>query len=333
MRQLAIAISFIACFFVLSARADESGQMRAEQAGSALIGTRAPALTLTTIDGQSIDLAQLYGKKAVYLKFWATWCVPCLQQMPHFEHAFETAGDDLAVIAVNTNFNETLDGVKAYRQKHGLKMPIVMDDGRLAAALNLRVTPQHVLIARDGRIAYVGHLADENLDLSIAAVRQPNSHARIAKERKAPRADAPPAMVHTSSGQAFPLRDPRGRKETVLVFLSPWCEGYLKDSRPTRSAQCRKVREQTDSHARLNAERWIGISSGLWANAADLKSYQDKNAVQIPLILDTSGDLFRSYKVTSVPTLVVLDASGHEVKRQSGAQADLDSLLKGAPQS
>lgn len=333
MRQLAIAMSFLACLAWFTARADESGQTRAEQAGSALIGTKAPALTLTTIDGQTINLAELYGKKAVYLKFWATWCVPCLQQMPHFEHAFETAGDDLAVIAINTNFNETLEGVKAYRQKHGLKMPIVMDDGRLAAALNLRVTPQHVLIARDGRIAYVGHLADEALDLSIASVRQPNSHASVAKNGGVQRSGARPMMVQTSSGQAFALRDPQGHKQTVLVFLSPWCEGYLKDSRPAMSAQCKKVREQTDAQAKSNAVRWIGISSGLWANAADLKAYQQKNAVQIPLSLDTSGDLFRSYQVTSVPTLVVLDAAGHEVKRESGADADLGSLLKEAPKT
>jgi peroxiredoxin len=333
MRQLAIALSLFVCLSGSNAWADESGQGRAEQAGSALIGTKAPSLVLTTIDGQRIDLAQLYGKKAVYLKFWATWCVPCLQQMPHFEHAFETEGDDLAVIAINTNFNETLDGVKAYRQKHGLKMPIVMDDGRLAAALNLRVTPQHVLIARDGRIAFVGHLADENLDLSIASVRQPNSRASVAKVRAVAHAEALPAMVHTSAGKPFALRDPQGHKPTVLVFLSPWCEGYLKESRPEMSAQCRRVREQTDSKAKSGTVRWIGISSGLWADAADLKAYQDKNAVQIPLSLDTSGALFRGYKVTSVPTLVVLDPSGHEVKRESGADVDLDSLLTGAPKT
>jgi len=52
----------------------------------------APRLNLETIDGDVIDLGGLYGRKAVYIKFWATWCVPCRQQMPHFEQAYETAG-------------------------------------------------------------------------------------------------------------------------------------------------------------------------------------------------------------------------------------------------
>jgi thiol-disulfide isomerase/thioredoxin len=47
---------------------------------------------LHTIDGETIDLGRLYGKQADYLKLWATWRGPCMQQMPHFEHAYETAG-------------------------------------------------------------------------------------------------------------------------------------------------------------------------------------------------------------------------------------------------
>ena len=63
-----------------------SGQARAETAGHELVGSPAPSLVLHTIDNQTVDLTRLYGEKAVYLKFWATWCVPCRQQMPHFEH-------------------------------------------------------------------------------------------------------------------------------------------------------------------------------------------------------------------------------------------------------
>lgn len=53
-----------------------------------ILGTPAPAIKLTTIDGDTIDLSELYGKKAVYLKFWATWCIPCRAQMPHFENVY-----------------------------------------------------------------------------------------------------------------------------------------------------------------------------------------------------------------------------------------------------
>jgi peroxiredoxin len=312
------------------ARADESGQERAQAAGSALIGTPAPALKLTTIDGQILDLGAVYGKKAVYLKFWATWCVPCLQQMPHFEHAYETEGDDVLVVGINTNFNETPQGVRDYRRKHGLQMPIVIDDGRLAAALNLRVTPQHVLIARDGRIAYVGHLADEALDLELAALRQSNSHAPPAQSAAAKGATRRPSRVVTSDGQTFTLRDPKAARQTVLVFLSPWCESYLKESRPAMSAQCRRVREGADQLVGGSARRWLGVSSGLWANEADLKDYQHKNSLKMPVALDAGGDLFRGFNVTLVPTVIVLDAAGKEVGRGSGETLNLEALLASA---
>src|SRR5271165_3663951 len=154
------------------ARAAGSGQQLAENAGRSLLGKPAPRLVLTTIDGDPIDLGRLYGKQAVYLKFWATWCVPCREQMPHFEHTYETAGPDLAVIAVNAGFDDSVEEIQKYRRALGITMPIVLDDGQLGAAFNLRVTPQHIVIGRDGRIQYVGHLADERLDAALLAARQ-----------------------------------------------------------------------------------------------------------------------------------------------------------------
>lgn len=92
----------------------ETGQQRAEAAGRGLVGSPAPRLVLKTIDGKVIDLAGLYGRKAVYLKFWATWCVPCREQMPHLERAFERAGPDLAVVAIDVGFDDSVDAVRRY---------------------------------------------------------------------------------------------------------------------------------------------------------------------------------------------------------------------------
>jgi thiol-disulfide isomerase/thioredoxin len=168
-RLLAACCCFGALFGATVSKAAEelTGQGRAEAVGQQLIGMQAPPLVLKTIDGQQIDLGKLYGKQAVYLKFWATWCVPCREQMPHFEHVYQTRGSDLSVIAIDSGFNDSLEEVRGSREKLHINMPIVVDDGRLGEIFHLRVTPQHIIIGRDGRVQFVGHLADDRLDAAL----------------------------------------------------------------------------------------------------------------------------------------------------------------------
>ena len=333
MRKLLLLITLIGA----TAQAS-TGQERAQAAGGSLIGQPAPRLVLQTIDGRSIHLGVLYGKQAVYLKFWATWCVPCREQMPHFERSFERAGPHLAVIAVNAGFNDSLEDVRSYRQTLGLKMPIVIDDGRLAAALNLRVTPQHVVIGRDGRVLYVGHLVDARLEQALATAvgTAPVSAKNVPAVRGEPALGVgdrlPPLSVPGVDGKAVSLRDSGHRGPTVLVFLWPSCESYLADKRPERSAACRAVREQIEVLAAAGGPtRWLGISSALWASREDLIEYQTERKISIPLVLDESGALFRKFGVTTVPTLIVIDADGRIVGRRSDAGEELRRELERLP--
>ncbi|MES2106453.1 MAG: TlpA disulfide reductase family protein [Pseudomonadota bacterium] len=337
------AYKLLAIFLLLlsSAALAASGQERAETAGRSLIGAAAPRLVFKSIDGVDVDLGSLYGKKAVYLKFWATWCQPCREQMPHFQRSYEQAGADLAVIGVNAGFNDTVADVREYRRSLGLGMPLIIDDGRLASALHLRVTPQHIVIGRDGRILYVGHLADARLDAALLAARLPAANkaalpgpdaGQAAAERHYSTGDRLPALkLKTLDGTAFPLREPAARRPTVLVFLSPWCESYLAGSRPEISANCRSVREQVSVLAKDSRMRWLGVASGLWASKEELGSYRDEFKIPIPLVLDDSGDLFRAFGVNSVPTLLVVDADGKIIRRIEGPavrpSAKLASLL------
>jgi thiol-disulfide isomerase/thioredoxin len=339
------------------ALAEVSGQQRAQEAGHALMGSPAPPLVLKTIDGETIDLGSLYGKKAVYLKFWATWCVPCRQQMPHFQHTYETAGADMAVIAIDVGFNDSIDAVKTYRKRLGITMPIVFDDGSLGAAFHLRVTPTHIVIGRDGRIQYIGHLADAELDAALTAARAPAAAAELAAasgrapakasatgrpQAAAPAEPAPIAVgdllpkrsVQTIDGPRFEFQtaaaksdvansdagesDSARQKLTVLVFLSPWCESYLAATRPEASASCRSAREQFSALANDAHLRWLGIASGLWADSDDLRKYRSEYKVAIPLTLDASGAEFRAFRVNDVPTFLIADAHGRIVRRIEG---------------
>jgi thiol-disulfide isomerase/thioredoxin len=337
-----VSAAKIICFALLCsaaklspAMAEVSGQQRAHAAGRAIVGTPAPRVVLKTIDGDAIDLGSLYGKKAVYLKFWATWCVPCREQMPHFEHVYETAGSDMAVIAVDVGFNDSIEAIRAYRKKLGITMPIVFDDGSLGAAFHLRVTPTHIVIGRDGRIQYVGHLADKELDAALIggrlAARTPAGRGAHAADLKS---DPPPVAVgdllpkktlRTIDGRRFALQHGDApNRSTVLVFLSPWCESYLATTRPEVSANCRSVRTQFSALANDPRVRWLGIASGLWANSDDLRQYQSENGVTIPLTLDASGEVFRAFRVNDVPTVLIADPGDRIVRRIDGS-ATLDA--------
>jgi thiol-disulfide isomerase/thioredoxin len=291
---------------------------------------------LKTIDGETIDLGSLYGKKAVYLKFWATWCVPCRQQMPHFQHAYAMAEPGMAVIAINVGFNDSIDAIQTYRKKLAITMPIVFDDGSLGAAFHLRVTPTHIVIGRDGRIRYVGHLADQALDAALLAARAPGGSAPQTTALVSNESPAiglgdllPERSLRTLDGQHFELHHKDAQKKlTALVFLSPWCESYLETTRPEASANCRNMRTQVGALAADPRIRWLGIASGLWANSEDLKQYQKKYGLTIPLTLDASGEVFRSFRVNDVPTVLIADSGGRIVRRIDGGAAEDATALR-----
>jgi peroxiredoxin len=300
-----------------AATAPDPGEQRAVAAGAHTIGTPAPAITVTTIDGDTIDLGKLYGARPVYLKLWATWCVPCREQMPGFERTFEAIGDRVTVIAVNTGLDDDADAVRAYRKKYGLQMPIVVDDGRLAAALDLQVTPQHVLIGRDARVAYVGHLDGDRLDRALTqAIAAPAPAAPVVGRpvRLAP-ALHPGDVVSglratTIDGVDVALGASHDGRPRALVMFSTYCESYFHDSLPKTSEACKRVRETVDQLAVRGDVDWLGIASGVWTSPESVVKYRAKTKIQIPLALDADGALLRAFGIHDVPTVVLIDASG-----------------------
>jgi peroxiredoxin len=296
------------------ARAND-GEDRARTAGAGLLGTRAPPLELRTIEGRTIRLADYYGRKPVYLKFWATWCVPCREQMPHFERTYEARHDAMAIIAVNAGLNDSEADIRRYRDELRLQMPMVRDDGKLAEAFRLRVTPQHVVIGRDGRVLYVGHLADAALEAALAAASGGGASAAPRGAAAATVAQAAPVALRLVNGGEVAIVAATG-VPTLLVFVSPWCESYLEKSRPERSVECRDARLLLEEvHAARPSARLYAVASGLWAGRDDVVEYRDRSHVTVPIALDESGEVFRRFAVQDVPTFIVVDGHGREQAR------------------
>ncbi len=115
--------------------------------------------------GGSFTLSELRGKKVV-VNFWATWCSPCVAELPHFDAIHAKYGEDVAVIAVHSNL--VTEDVEAYLGKQDYSMPFALDeDGSVIAAFGgSTMLPQTVIIDENGVIIYnsVGSVSYEKLE-------------------------------------------------------------------------------------------------------------------------------------------------------------------------
>lgn len=133
----------------------------------------APDFTLTNLDGESLDTADLRGKN-VLVNFWATWCGPCRQEMPMFEAAAAQYAGDLVVLAVN--IGEEPWRVKQFMHDLGLSFTVLMDEANQVQNLyRVRAYPTTYLIDTQGtvRAQHVGLLSEAQLEKYLERVDLP----------------------------------------------------------------------------------------------------------------------------------------------------------------
>jgi thiol-disulfide isomerase/thioredoxin len=116
-------------------------------------GRPTPALALPSYQGPPWRLADARGK-VVLLNFWASWCEPCVTELPTLELlAARHERDGLEVLAVN--FRETDAAVRRFTQRMPTTLPILRDtDGGAARDWGVRIFPTSIVIGRDGRAAF-----------------------------------------------------------------------------------------------------------------------------------------------------------------------------------
>ena len=139
-----LLLGFVALFVVFFSR--PHGVNRAPK-----LGEMVPAFTLPKDDGKVVTLADFRGKILV-LNFWATWCPPCIDEMPSLNRLTErSSGKGLEVVAVS--LDEDPDAYRSFLAKNRIAFLTLRNPARaVSAEYGTFKLPESYIISRDGRL-------------------------------------------------------------------------------------------------------------------------------------------------------------------------------------
>jgi cytochrome c biogenesis protein CcmG, thiol:disulfide interchange protein DsbE len=114
-------------------------------------GTPVPDFRLRALAGGTSDLASRRGR-VVLVNFWATWCPPCVEEMPSLERLHRALGPEgLVVIGISVDADD--NAVRDFVARAGVSFPMLRDPGaHTAAAYRTTGYPETFVIGRDGRL-------------------------------------------------------------------------------------------------------------------------------------------------------------------------------------
>lgn len=116
----------------------------------------APNFQLVARDGSQVSLGNLVGN-VVMVNFWATWCGPCRQEMPHLEALYQRYGS-LGFTLLGINVEDDPQGAEAWLAETPVSFPILFDSQNDVTKLyDVIAMPSTVLVDRNGNIRYVHH--------------------------------------------------------------------------------------------------------------------------------------------------------------------------------
>lgn len=141
--SIRLALASLAVFFGIGASAGE-------------IDGEAPAFSLQARGGGTISLEDLRGQ-VVLVNFWATWCGPCRQEMPHLE-ALYSRYKDLGFSLLGINVEEDSSDADEFLAETPVTFPILLDpENEVSQLYDVIAMPSTVLIDRAGNMRFIHH--------------------------------------------------------------------------------------------------------------------------------------------------------------------------------
>lgn len=140
-----------------------------------LINRAAPNFELPGLDGRAYRLSNYRGR-VVFLNFWATWCEPCLRELPAFQAFMAQQGADGAVILA-INQGETPEQIEAFFAENAIAgLPVLLDDSlAIANAYHVDRMPTTYALDPAGVVRYMhlGEMKLDDLNSYVARLSQP----------------------------------------------------------------------------------------------------------------------------------------------------------------
>ncbi len=160
---LLLVLTMVACCGCADKEQQEPEQTESTPAASTMID-----FTVYDREGNQVSLSDMAGKPVV-VNFWATWCGPCKSELPAFQQAFETYGDDVVFMMVDMvqGRTETKAGAIEYVDGEGYTFPLYFDEEQTAvAAYEIAAVPASFFIDEKGEIVeqHVGAMSYEQLE-------------------------------------------------------------------------------------------------------------------------------------------------------------------------
>lgn len=136
-------------------------------------GMRAPDFTVPVYGQEEPFTLSAHRGKTVIVNFWATWCTPCCQELPHFDAVSRKYGDDVAVVAIHSDL--VTDDVEGYLAQFDYQLPFALDEtGSVIKSFGgSTMLPQTVVIDAQGVITYnaVGSVTLEKLEALLLSAK------------------------------------------------------------------------------------------------------------------------------------------------------------------
>lgn len=138
------------------------------------VGDQAPEFSIVDTQGESFEFRHQPGK-VVLVNFFATWCGPCILELPHLQKLWAKYRDDEHFALVVIGREETTEKVAAFQKKHDFSFPMAADPEKAVYSLYAKgAVPHTYLIGADGKICFeiTGYYESELKELELEVARQ-----------------------------------------------------------------------------------------------------------------------------------------------------------------